>query len=190
MSLPLAFQTTIATLPASVPYLKIPEDKATFWKERLGAKTRTRIGLVWSGTAQHKNDQNRSIPLSLFLPLLEKDAEFHSLQVEYREADRDLLKQDGRIMDHASDIKDFSDTAALAGEMDLVITVDTSVAHLAGALGKPVWVLLPYVPDFRWLLDREDSPWYPTARLLRQPGYMQWDRVMKKIIEAWENFLC
>jgi len=104
------------------------------------------------------------------------------LQVEYRNDEQKMLASTGRIVDHSKDIKDISDTAALIEQMDLVISVDTSVAHLAGALGKPVWIMLPHVPDWRWLLDREDSPWYPTARLFRQPSHGDWDSVIKSVI--------
>jgi len=181
MSLPPAFKTGLETIPASMPYLKAPEGRVHLWKDRMGAKTRPRIGLVWSGGKTHKLDRLRSIPLATLLPLLERDAEFHSLQVEYRESDREILAKDGRLSDHSGEIKDFADTAALIEAMDLVIAVDTATAHLAGALGKPVWILLPYAPDFRWLRQREDSPWYPTARLFRQPAVNAWEPVIARL---------
>lgn len=182
MSLPLAFQTTLQTIPNTVPYLKAPENKIIQWRLRLGEKTMPRIGLAWSGVSAYKQDRERSVALSTLLPLLERKAEFHSLQIEYRTEDKEIMGKDGRIHDHAGEIRDFGDTAALIGEMDLVISVDTAVAHLAGALGKPVWILLPYAPDFRWLLNREDSPWYPTARLFRQPVLHSWDRVVERLM--------
>ncbi|HLZ20090.1 MAG TPA: glycosyltransferase family 9 protein, partial [Smithellaceae bacterium] len=143
--------------------------------------TRPRIGLAWSGSAAHTNDRHRSIPLETLLPLLGIHAEFHSLQKEYREADRRILMTEENLIDHSDRIGDFGDTAALMEEMDLVISVDTAAAHLAGALGKPVWVLLPCIPDFRWLQHREDSPWYPTARLFRQTTPGDWNPVLERI---------
>ena len=146
----------------------------------LGAKTKPCIGMVWSGTTKHKGDARRSIALKQWLPLLEMDAEFHSLQKEVRPEDEEVLSTSS-IISHREALHDFSDTAALLANMDLVITVDTSVAHLAGAMGKPVWILLAFDPDFRWLLNRDDSPWYPTARLFRQPAAGDWDSVIAKV---------
>ncbi len=188
MSLPLAFQTTLATIPAAVPYLQAPENKVKFWKDRLGNKTCPRIGLVWSGTPSHKRDARRSIPLPVLSPLFKGKVEFHSLQIEYRDEDREILRENSRIADHSEEIADFGDTAALIEQMDLIISVDTSAAHLACAMGKPVWMMLPYSPDFRWLTNREDSPWYPTARLFRQPSPGNWDAVVAKIASD-ESFL-
>ncbi len=182
MSLPLAFGTTLETIPDDVPYLRAPESKVEKWSVILGHRKHPRIGLVWSGATGHRNDHNRSIALQRLSPFFDLDVEYHSLQVEYRNGDQEMLASTGRIVDHSNDIADYSDTAALIEHMDLVITVDTSVAHLVGALGKPVWIMLPHVPDWRWLLDREDSPWYPTARLFRQPSHGDWDSVIKSVI--------
>jgi len=181
MSLPVAFETGLETIPAEVPYLRAPEAKSRQWQERLGAKTRRRIGLVWSGAPGHRNDRNRSIPLEALLPLLEAAADCYSLQKECRDADRELLLREGRIRDYSGEILDFADTAGLVSQLDLVITVDTSVAHLAGALGKEVWILLPYSPDYRWAVDREDCPWYPTARLFRQGARGDWAGVIGRV---------
>jgi ADP-heptose:LPS heptosyltransferase len=123
----------------------------------------------------------RSIPLSELLPIFRADAEFHSLQKEVREQDLDLMRTSTTVIDHAAALTDFSDTAALVGEMDLVISVDTSVAHLAGAMGKAVWILLPFAADFRWMADREDSPWYPTAKLFRQQRPGDWPEVIERV---------
>lgn len=183
MSLPLAFKTTLDMVPAAVPYLGAEESKRQFWRDRLGERRCKRIGLVWSGSRDHANDHNRSIALSLLAPLLELPLEFHSLQKELRDADAAWLECNPRILQHQAYLQDFSDTAALIAEMDLVISVDTSVAHLAGALGKPVWVLLPYAPDFRWLLERSDSPWYPSATLFRQPTAGDWGAVVQQLKE-------
>jgi tetratricopeptide (TPR) repeat protein len=177
MSLPLAFRTTLETVPAKVPYITASPERRTAWAERLGEARRPRVGLVWSGRASHGNDANRSIPLNVLEPLLAAEVEFISLQTEYREADRARLK-DLPIRDVSADLKSFGDTAALIEALDMVISVDTSVAHLAGALGKPLRVLLPFVPDFRWGLGSETTPWYPTARLLRQPARGDWGPVI------------
>ncbi len=181
MSLPLAFETRIETIPADVPYLRTPAATMKKWGDRLGTKARPRIGLMGSGSTWHKNDRYRSIPLDRFYSLLDRDADFYSLQKEYRDPDREWLAVEPRIRDFSAELLDFSDTAGLIGQLDRVITVDTSVAHLAGALGKEVWILIPYSPDYRWLLDREDSPWYPTARLFRQTAPNDWDSVIARI---------
>jgi tetratricopeptide (TPR) repeat protein len=181
MSLPLALKTGVATIPAKVPYLRADPEKLMAWRERLGERSRPRIGLAWSGAKRHRNDHNRSIPLRLLEPLLGLPFEFHSLQKEIRSDDAPIRPGLAQIHSHASGLADFSDTAALIEQMDLIISVDTSVAHLAGALGKPVWILLPFIPDFRWLLGRTDSPWYPTATLFRQPAIGDWSSVIKKI---------
>jgi tetratricopeptide (TPR) repeat protein len=168
-SLPLAFETCLDTIPSTTPYLPLPAPKhIRAWADRLGPSTNLRVGLVWSGSSTHTNDVNRSIPLRLLASLLDVDATFVSLQKDVRPDDKVILNQTD-IVDLTADLADFADTAALASCLDLIITVDTSVAHLAGALGCRTWILLPWTPDYRWLLDRTDSPWYPTVRLFRQP---------------------
>jgi len=147
-----------------------------------------KVGLVWAGNPKHKNDANRSVGFEQFQPLLDMEGiDFYSLQVGERSRDigaPGLSGLDGKISDLGKDLGDFADTAAAIGQLDLVITVDTSVAHLAGALAKPVWTLLPWVPDWRWLLDRDDSPWYPTMRLFRQPAAGDWDAVIGEVRAA------
>jgi hypothetical protein len=187
MSLPLAFKTSVATIPAEVPYLYADSGKQKVWQERLGNKTRIRVGLVWSGTKDHKNDHNRSIPLKLMKPLMRLPIEFHVLQKDIRSEDAVVLSQLKKMYSHQAELHDFSDTAALVQEMDLVISVDTSVAHLAGALAKSVWILLPFMPDYRWMLDRADSPWYPTATLVRQPAIGDWTSVILEITKRLET---
>ena len=181
MSLPLALKTTVETIPAQIPYLYADDQRKKRWNEKLGNKTVTRIGLVWSGSTVHKNDHNRSLLLNQLTSLLVLPVEFHSLQKEVREIDIKTLTDFPKINQHQDDLLDFSDTAALIDEMDLVISVDTVVAHLSGAMGKKTFILLPYSPDFRWMLDRADSPWYPTATLFRQPSVGDWDSVISKI---------
>lgn len=184
MSLPFVFGSTVETIPREVPYLRSDPVKAAAWQRRLGSRERLRIGLAWSGSAGHENDRYRSIPLDRLSSLAALPFEFHSLQNEYRAADIPVLEASAFVRRHDELLHDFSDTAALVEAMDLVISVDTSVAHLAGALGKPVWVLLPYSPDFRWMLAREDSPWYPSARLFRQPAVGDWSSVVLRVCEA------
>ncbi len=182
MSLPLAFGTRVETIPAEVPYLFADEAKRAAWREKLGPRSKPRVGLVFSGKKENSNDHNRSLPLEALAPLFGLPLEFHSLQKEVREADQEALLRLPQLRDHQKELADFSDTAALIAEMDLTLSVDTAAAHLAGALGKPVWVLLPRWPDPRWLLGRADSPWYPTAVLFRQGAIGDWDSVMAEVI--------
>jgi tetratricopeptide (TPR) repeat protein len=183
LSLPLAFGTRLESIPAwPGGYLKAPAEEMARWAPRLPAGRR-RIGLVWSGSTTHSNDANRSMSLARLAPLFQSGDVWVSLQKEVRERDRDALQASG-LLDLTTELDDFADTAALISALDLVIAVDTSVAHLAAALGKPVWLMLPYAPDFRWLLDREDSPWYPSIRLFRQQRPGDWDSVITRITKA------
>jgi tetratricopeptide (TPR) repeat protein len=184
LSLPLAFQTRIDTIPNSTPYLSADSARVDHWQQTLEQGNKFRVGLVWSGNPGHRNDNNRSIPLSLFARVLVVDADFVSLQREIRDTDKAALEQFAGIFRCGDALNDFSDTAALAECMDLIITVDTAVAHLAGALAKNVWILLPYNPDWRWLLERTDSPWYPTARLFRQRNMGGWREVIEEVTTA------
>ncbi len=187
LSLPLAFGTDIGTIPANTPYLAVPPERRVTWRARLDQcrapdDARPRVGVVWSGSPSFGNDRLRSIPLARFRRLLARDdVAFHVLADRLREGDAALL---GDLATVHPQIGDFADTAALVEAMDLVIAVDTSVAHLAGALGRPVWVLLPQEPDWRWLLGRDDTPWYPSARLFRQRAYRDWDGVLAQVGEA------
>ena len=182
MSMPLAFRTELASIPAQIPYLSVAERQIACWREQLPQGKGLRVGFVWSGNATHRDDHNRSIALAKLLPLLDLPGlQFISLQKDLRESDAEVLKHNPRLIDFGGQFDGFDDTAAAVAAMDLVISVDTSVAHLAGALGKPVWVLLPFCPDWRWLTEREDSPWYPTARLFRQPAIGDWESVIAKV---------
>ena len=189
MSLPLALKITLETIPANIPYLKVDNVKNKHWQEKLGKQTKPRIGLVWSGSTKHKNDHNRSLKLQQLSSLLKLPFEFHSLQKDIRDGDKKTLKAYKNIDQHHKDLDDFSDTAALVNQMDLIISVDTSVAHLAGALGKKVWILLPFIVDFRWLLDRDDSPWYPTAKLFRQSQIGDWNSVIQQLISELNTLI-
>jgi hypothetical protein len=168
LSLPLAFGTRLATIPSAVPYLRASSQDMTHWDSRLGPRHRPRIGLAWSGEPTHPNDRDRSVPLRSLLSLLDINATFVSLQEDVRAADATALQARSDLLHLGHALKNFADTAAVVANLDLVVSIDSSVAHLAGALAKPVWVLLPFIPDWRWLLDRTDSPWYPTVRLFRQ----------------------
>jgi tetratricopeptide (TPR) repeat protein len=181
MSLPLAFKTTAKTIPAQNPYLYADKDKQSIWRQRLGEKSRSRVGLVFSGSESNDNDHNRSIALKQFELLFSLPIEFHCLQRDIRPDDAVFMANNKQIKSHHDLLYDFSDTAALVEEMDLVVSVDTSVAHLAAALGKKVWILLPFVPDYRWMLDRTDSPWYPNVTLFRQTAMGDWDSVIEKL---------
>jgi tetratricopeptide (TPR) repeat protein len=185
MSLPLAFGTELATVPASIPYLVADAELRADWAQRLGTRTRPRIGLVWDGG---RHPPGRDVPLDMLRVLLELDAEFISLQKDLGEGDAGYLEEFG-IAHQGELLEDFADTAALIENLDLVITVDTATAHLAGALGKPVWVLLKYAADWRWLLERTDSPWYPSARLFRQASAGDWFGVVRNLRHAAASFL-
>ena len=181
MSLPIAFNCTVQTIPAPTPYLKAKPEKLVQWATRLGTRQGPRIGLVWSGNATHTADQQRSIALGDFLEALAPGLQYVSLQKELRDADAQVLTGAAHLRHFGAELADFSDTAALCAQMDLVIAVDTSVAHLAGALGVPSWLLLPHLPDWRWLLGRPDTPWYPHMRLFRQASPGDWQTVLQSV---------
>ena len=181
LSLPLAFGTTLDNIPAPAAYVRSLPSKRAQWAATLGAKAGLRIGIAWSGSTGHKNDHNRSITLAELLQHLPTGPQYISLQKELREVDQATLQANPQLRHFGPDLADFTDTAALCDLMDLVISVDTSVAHLSAALGQTTWVLLPYSPDWRWLLERSDSPWYPSARLYRQDRSMRWAGVLQRL---------
>lgn len=181
LSLPAVFGTDLDTVPSPGRYIHPSPAKLQAWRQRLGPARGRRIGLVWSGSPKHSGDRKRSITLADLLPLLELDAEFFSLQKELRPADQKTLDGTAAIRHFGDELHDFGDTAALCELMDHVVSVDTSVAHLAGALDKPVSILLPFAPDWRWMLDRGDTPWYPRTRLYRQPLAGDWAAVIKTL---------
>jgi tetratricopeptide (TPR) repeat protein len=192
MSLPLAFKTTLANIPARIPYLRSRVDKVLHWRARLGKKTKLRVGLVWSGGFRpHQPElwavnERRNIPLAQLAALNDPNVEFYSLQkgepAQSEAAELRSKHWNGpALIDHTNQLLDFSDTAALIENLDLVISVDTATAHLAGALGKPVWILNRFDSCWRWLLDRSDSPWYPTVRLYRQEQPGDWDGVVQRV---------
>lgn len=183
MSLPVAFGCTLESLPAPLAYLQASKAKRDRWATRLGRKNKPRVGLVWSGSATHQADLQRSIPFSALLSALPAGVDYVSLQKELRQSDAQVLAAQPQIRHFGTELSDFSDTAALCSQMDLVVAVDTSVAHLAGALGVETYLLLPHTPDWRWMLDRTDSPWYPRMRLLRQTQPGDWVPVLRSLRE-------
>ena len=169
-SLPRALRTELTNIPANVPYLAASEERIANWRERIERLPAPRIAIAWSGRAAHANDRNRSIALERLAPLFAAgQGSFVSVQRELRAGEAGKLAKIPNMTHVGDALADFDDTAAVMALVDLVISVDTSVVHLAGALARPGWVLLPFQPDWRWLPDRDDSPWYPTARLFRQP---------------------
>jgi hypothetical protein len=184
LSLPRAFGTTLDRIPADVPYVHPPPDAVEAWRARIGAEDPSvaHVGLVWAGSAAQREDRWRSCRLSDLAPLRElRDLRFYSLQLG--PAAEQLRDQPFEIIDLSSHLTDFAETAAAIANLDLVITVDTAVAHLAGAMGRPVWNMLFATSDWRWLLDREDSPWYPTMRLFRQRERGRWEDVVSRVAE-------
>jgi tetratricopeptide (TPR) repeat protein len=184
LSLPLLAGTDIDSIPPPAEFI-VPAPMQQKWGGILGERTGTRIGIVWAGAPAHRNDRNRSLPCRLFAPLLEiPHTQWFSLQVGPAGSQLAEPAMRGKIRDLAPELTDYAETAAAISQLDLVITADTSVAHLAGSLGKPVWMLTPFAPDWRWLLERNDSPWYPAMRLFRQPVAGDWESVMRAVAAA------
>ncbi len=183
LSLARAFRTTLETIPNSVPYLRADPDRAEKWQAKIeDADDALRVGLVWAGTPTHANDRHRSISLAQFAPLAAvKHVRWYSLQFGPRAADP---RPPGlELIDLGSQVRDFADSAAIIDQLDLLISVDTSPAHLAGAMGKPVWTLAPFNCDWRWLLEDESTPWYPTMRLFRQDRYGDWENAIARVTQ-------
>jgi len=180
LSLPLACATEPTAIPAEIPYIVPAADEVAAWRARL--PRRPLIGLVWAGERSHDNDLNRSIGLATLAPFFDlPGVNFVSLQHEVRPEDAPLLQRFPNVRQVGPEFRDFAETAAVISSLDMVIAVDTAVAHLAGAMGKPLTLLLPYAADFRWLRERTDSPWYPSARLYRQPKFGDWDSVIDAV---------
>lgn len=181
LSLPLAFKTHMDTIPSSPCYLASKPARHVFWVDKLGLRTRPLVGIVWSGRSEHAHDKQRSISLDLMLQWLPEVFDYVSLQKDVRENDVAALRVNKGVRHFGAELTDFEDTAALCDCVDLVVSVDTSVAHLSAALGKPTWILLPYCPDWRWQLHRSDSPWYPSATLYRQEQPGAWSEVLRRV---------
>jgi Flp pilus assembly protein TadD len=189
LSLPRIFKTTLENIPAEVPYLFPDPELINFWRKKLAAsapdfKMGLKIGLAWAGSATNKQDSVRSLSLDQFAPLARiPGVTFYSLQKGPAASQAKSAPPGLHLIDYMDQFSNFSD-AALIVNLDLIISVDTSVAHLAGALARPTWILIPWVPDWRWMLDRDDSPWYPTVRLFRQTSMGDWPGVIKRVVEA------
>ena len=183
LSLPLLFNTTLETIPAKIPYITADSVLVHKWREKVRHdNSKLKIGLVWSGNPRYKRNRYRSFSLDTFSPLAQLDEiTLYSLQKGEAGEQAENPPENMKLIDYTKEINDFSDTAALLENLDLITSVDTSVAHLAGALGKPVWTLIPFAPDWRWMVNRDDSPWYPTMRLFRQPSPGDWESVMVKV---------
>jgi hypothetical protein len=188
LSLPRLCGTTLATIPADIPYLAADQERVRAWKERLADLAGLKVGICWQGSRSYPNDARRSVTLTQFAPLAEMPGvRLVSLQWGHGSEQLPALADRLPILDVGGP-EGFVDMAAVMMNLDLVITVDTALVHLAGALGVPVWVALPFVPDWRWMLEREDSPWYPTARLFRQPGLGNWEAVFLRMQRALRNW--
>ena len=192
-SVPGLLHTSLETIPANIPYLSADPARVAVWRERLDARlpagTR-RIGLAWIGRPTHPNDRRRSLPLARLAPLgTVGGASFVSLQKPVPQSDDASLSLFPGLADISGELTDFGETAAVIANLDLVIAADTAVVHLAGALGKPVWILLPKAADWRWMLERTDSPWYPTARLFRQIVPGAWEPVIAEATAALRGLL-
>ena len=189
LSLPLAFKTELDSVPYANRYLTVDPAKLKFWQDKLGKKIKPRVGLVWSGDKAHRDDRSRSIQLAELLAYLPDCFAYLSLQKEVRETDRAALESRPDILHFGSQLTDFCDTAALCELVDVVISVDTSVAHLSGALGRPTKLLLPFCPDWRWLLLRGDSPWYNSFQLYRQLSDGQWGTAISPLVRRLRSDL-
>ena len=190
LSLPLAFNTRIFDIPAKVPYVFADPSKVVEWSQGFEKTIKKRVGLVWSSMSNFKGDSIRSLKLADFIKALPLEGfEYICLQKELKESDKKFFKDYENIKFFGDDIRDFSDTAALIDNLDLVVSTCTSVPHLSGALGKETWLLLSHVPDWRWLLDRSDSPWYPKMKLYRQPTNGDWGPVLEEIRVSLEKIV-
>ena len=184
LSLPGLFGTTVDSIPADIPYFSGDPERVAYWRERLAGDGRA-IGLSWRGNPENQNDRYRSVDPTLFGPLLHAPGcRFFSLQKVPAAGDWDALANLGSITDLGPELGDFFETAAVIEALDLVITVDTATAHLAGGLGKSSWLMLPFIPDWRWMLDSEESPWYPSLRLFRQKELNSWSAVIQRMTVA------
>jgi hypothetical protein len=187
MSLPRCFRTTVETIPNEVPYLSVPPDSLAKWRDRLGpGDGRRRIGIAWTGASKV---WNRSIPLDQFSALLSRnDCEFHVLQTDMEPGDREVMAALPGLVDHSAALESFADTAAAAQCMDLILTVDTALAHLAGAMALPVWTMLPFGAEYRWRQEGETTPWYPTMRLFRQAALNDWLGVLEAVVSSLDQW--
>jgi tetratricopeptide (TPR) repeat protein len=188
-SLPLAMGTDFASVPAPIPYLSADDNALAKWSARLDALKRPRVALAWAGNASHYNDRNRSIPFAQLAPLLSLPASFVSMQRDLRGDEAERLAAQPRVTHLGGELENFTDTAAVMALCDLVISADTAVAHLAGAMDRPLWILIPFAPDWRWTLEGDISRWYPAARLFRQSALGDWDGVIARVAGELAGFI-
>jgi len=190
LSLPLVFGTTLDSIPAKIPYITVDPASGKKWKDKvLHDDSKLKIGLAWAGSAKEEKLRHRSCPLDMFYPLARLDnTTFYSLQKGDASKQVKNPPEGMKLIDYTEEINDFSDTAAFIENLDLIISVDTAVAHLAGALGRPIWTLLPFAVDSRWLLNREDSPWYPTMRLFRQSSPGDWETIIASLLNNLQKY--
>jgi hypothetical protein len=188
-SLPLALKTDADSVPAPIPYLKADSARIDSWRAKIETLPGKRVAIAWAGHARHVNDRNRSLALTQLAPLFAcEGVSFVSIQRDLRDGDAECLARYGNVTHVGDGLADMADTAAVAALVDLTVAVDTSVVHLAGALGRPVWIMLPFCPDWRWGLVQETSPWYPQARLFRQPAVGDWASVVATVGDALSGF--
>jgi hypothetical protein len=181
LSLPLAFSTEPATIPANIPYIRPQDERIVKWRDRLPANGRVRVGICWAGTGEHSNNRNRSLTLERFAAIFSiPGVDFVSLQKDVDD-DQSAILQHFEVTQLGQEFSDFADTAAVVAMLDIVVSVDTSVAHLAGAMGRATALLVPFAPDWRWMLHRTDSPWYPTMRLYRQSTMHDWSGPLGRV---------
>ena len=188
MSLPMILGLKLTDLPGKIPYLSADPGRVAFWRRRLENLPRPLAATVWAGRPTHHNDANRSLRLADFAPLGGRGVTFVAVQKGPKAVEAGAPPPGLDIISLSDEIRDFEDTAAILTVADLLVSVDSSPIHLAGALGRPAWVLLPFVPDWRWLLDREDTPWYPGMRLFRQPAIGDWPSAIARLGDALESF--
>ncbi|MBT3355618.1 MAG: hypothetical protein HN402_11940 [Candidatus Scalindua sp.] len=185
LSLPGIFDTTADSIPSDTPYITSDQGLSQLFSLRFGTDYNFKIGIAWAGNSDNKKNHIRSCALADFNPLLDiQGISFYSIQKGPASVEADSTLREMKIINLSNQIKDFADTAAVVSNLDLIISVDTAVVHLAGALGKPVWNLIHFAPDWRWLLNRDDSPWYPEMRLFRQTKSNDWTTVFKRVKEA------
>jgi hypothetical protein len=189
--LPLIFDTTPENIPAKIPYITAGAIYVDKWRSKVEyADSKMKIGLAWAGRATARKESYRSCSLKMFALFAElRDVIFYSLQKGRASEEATNPPEGMKLIDYTEEIKDFSDTAGFIQNLDIIISIDTAVAHLAGALGRPVWTLIPFAPDWRWSLNRDDCPWYPTMRLFRQPAPGDWSSVIGKIFNELQNYL-
>ncbi|WP_339862914.1 glycosyltransferase family 9 protein [Thalassospira alkalitolerans] len=191
MSLPMAMKLQMSDLPGEIPYFRPDRARLEIWRKKLASIRGPKIALVWAGRPTHLNDANRSMDLAQLAPLAaeNKDITFLSVQKGPKSDEANTPPENMKIVNLSDDIQDFEDTAAILSLADLLISVDSSPVHLAGALGRPVWTMLPFVPDWRWLMNRSDTPWYPDMRLFRQNQIGNWGDVVSEMAKAIPAFL-